>query len=119
MYADDTALCASDNDSIVAANKVTDSEDLEVISKWCADNCLQINRSETLAMFLSRNNVIQSKKSRNANILLLNGSPLQTVSEFQYLLDNKLTFNNSFTTKALSSLRKSQQYLPLSTRKFL
>ncbi len=66
MYADDTALYASDNDPIVAANKVT--EDLEVISKWCADNCLQINRSKTFAMFLSRNNVtvIQSKKSRNA-----------------------------------------------------
>ncbi len=94
MYADDTALYASDTETTVAAKKVT--EDLSAITKWCTDNYLRINQSKTYAMFLSRKNKKQSAERRHANILL-NGSPLQTVHEFRYLgvlLDDELTFKN-------------------------
>ena len=53
MYADDTALYASDINPVVAAQSV--SEDLSSINDWCKDNCLLINQSKTFAMFLSRN----------------------------------------------------------------
>ena len=125
MYADDTALYASDVNTAVAAKRVTD--DLSAIHKWCKSNCLLVNQSKTFAMFLSRNNSKQTSE-RSQTTVLFNGSPLQTVSEFRYLrvlLDSGLTFRNHincFTSKAygaLSSLRKSQKHLPLVTRKLL
>ena len=101
MYADDTALYASDNNAIVAAKRVTDY--LSAIHSWCRDNHLLINQTMTLAMFLSRNNTKQRTEISQAAILL-DGSPLRTVSEFRYLgvlLDSNLSFKshiNSITS---------------------
>ena len=125
MYADDTALYASDNNAIVAAKRVTDN--LSAIHSWCRDNHLLINQTKTLAMFLSQNNTKQRTGISQAAILL-DGSPLRTVSEFCYLgvlLDSDLSFKshiNSITSRAYGALyilRKSQTYLPLKTRKLL
>ena len=125
MYADDTALYASDSNAIVAAKRVTD--DLSAIHSWCKDNHLLINQTKTLAMFLSRNNTKQRTEISQATILL-DGSPLRTVAEFRYLgvlLDSDLSFKshiNFITSRAygaLYTLRKSQTHLPLKTRKLL
>ena len=40
IYADDTALYASDNNAIVAAKRVTDY--LSAIHSWCRDNHLSV-----------------------------------------------------------------------------
>ena len=93
MYADDTVPYASDNNAIVAAKRVTD--DLSAIHSWCRDNHLLINQTKTLAMFLSRNNTKQR---------------------------TEISHINSITSRAygaLYTLRKSQTYLPLKTRKVL
>ena len=125
MYADDTALYVSDNNAIIAAKRVTNN--LTAIHSWCRDNHLLINPTKTLAMFFSQNNTKQRTEISQAAILL-DGSPLRTVSEFQYLgvlLDSNLSFKshiNSITSRAygaLCTLRKSQTYLLLKTRKLL
>ena len=109
----------------LAAKRVTN--DLTAIHSWCRNNHLLINQTKTLAMFLSRNNTKQRTEISQAAILL-DGSPLRTVSEFRYLgvlLDSDLSFKNhiNYITSraygALCTLRKSQTYLPLKTRKLL
>ena len=125
MYADDTALYASDKNIIAAASRAT--KDLAAIQNWCKDNCLQINHKKNFAMFLARNKV-ELQNGRNQAHILLDGSALQTVSEVRYLgvlIDSTLSFKghiDSITSKAygaLSTLRKVQTYLPLNTRKLL
>ena len=119
MYADDTALYASDNNAIVAAKRVTD--DLSAIHSWCRDNHLLINQTKSLAMFLSRNNTKQRTEISQAAILL-DGSPLRTVSEFRYLgvlLDSNLSFKshiNSITSRAYGALY-TQEITDLSAAK--
>ena len=98
MYADDTALYASDTNPAVAAQRV--SEDLSSINDWCKDNCLLINQSKTLAMFLSRNNKQQIIEAS----ILLDGSPLHTVTECRYLgvlLESALTFKSHINSITL------------------
>ena len=53
MYADDTALYASENSAVTAARRV--AEDLSAIHNWCINNHLSINHKKTVAMFLLRN----------------------------------------------------------------
>ena len=78
MYADDTALYASHSNAITAAKVVSD--DQAKIHNWCFENSLIINCKKTYAMFLSRNKVNIFQQRKNATIIL-NGSPLKSVSE--------------------------------------
>ena len=82
MYADDTELYASHSNAITAAKVVSD--DLAKIHNWCFENSLIINSKKTYAMFLSRNKVNILQQRNNATIIL-DGSPLKTVSEICYL----------------------------------
>ena len=100
MYADDTALYASDSNAIVAAKRVTD--DLSAIHSWCTKQRTEISQAT----------------------IVLDGSPLRIVAEFRYLgvlLDSDLSFKshiNFITSRAygaLYTLRKSQTHLPLKT----
>ena len=125
MYADDTALYASHSNAITAAKVVSD--DLAKIHNWCFENSLIINSKKTYAMFLSRNKVNILQQRNNATIIL-DGSPLKTVSEICYLgvhIDSALSFKNhinSIISKAygaLKTLSRVQRYLPLVTRKML
>ena len=125
MYADDTALYASHSNAITAAKVVSD--DLAKIHNWCFENSLIINSKKTYAMFLSRNKVNILQQRNNASIIL-DGSPLKTVSEICYLgvhIDSALSFKNhinciiSKAYGALKTLSRVQRYLPLVTRKML
>ena len=122
MYADDTALYASHSNAITVAKVVSD--DLAKIHNWCFENSLIINSKKTYAMFLSRNKVNILQQCNNATIIM-DGSPLKTVSEICYLgihIDSALSHINSIISKAygaLKTLSRVQRYLPLVTRKML
>ena len=78
-------------------------------------------------MFLSRNEVNSLQQRKNATIIL-DGSPLKSVSEICYLgvhIDSALSSKNhrnsiiSIAYRALKTLSRVQRYLPLVTRKML
>ena len=111
MYAEDTALYASDVDTTVASKRVTD--DLSSTHKWCKDNSLEVHQSKTYAMFLSRNKSKRTRERKQATVLF-NGSPFQTVSEFRYLrvlLDDGLSFKKHI--KSLTSREWANRLPPI------
>ena len=91
LYADDTVLFTSNPDFGKATSDL--QEDINSLSDWCNNNGIMANTDKTKVMVFGNPTVL--KKVSQPKIML-NGVPLQVVSEYKYLgvtLDNYLTFN--------------------------
>ena len=77
QYADDTVLyriIRSANDTVILQN------DLDIISKWCTDNRMQLNSDKCKIMHVTRS------RSQIPTTYLLQGShPLEVVDSYKYL----------------------------------
>lgn len=90
MYADDTVVFVHANSAAQAADLL--SKSMQKITEWLNQNCLQLNISKTVCMFLSK-----SKSRCVEPDIVVAGERIQVVSEFKYLgvyIDNNLTFKS-------------------------
>ena len=112
----------AEDDASIAAELMT--RELEAIPMWCVWNHFRINQTKTVALFVSR----FRRKTNKPHSILLDGSPIEEVSENNYLgvtFDSSLSFKGHVkrtTAKAygaLKTLRHTQDSLPIVSRNLL
>ena len=120
LFADDTCLLVTEDNSQIPRNTITD--ELNRLSIWCSANKLTINLSKTCVLFIPPKLTINSNFS--SFFLSSNDNPINTVSSTKYLgvfIYNKLNFKEHILTleneiaRSVGILSKVRYNFPLKT----
>ena len=123
LYADDTALVASDKCPKTLKMKI--ETDLRNITSWCNANKLKLNLSKTQCIYFGTNHSLKNIKGTEYN-LKLDGVEITRSKSVSYLgihLDEKLSFSDHInfickkTSQALGSLSSIKHLFPIPVRK--
>ena len=91
LYADDTVLYLANINFGITAHKM--QEDINALSSWCMDNCIQMNMDKTKVMLFGNANKLEQLPLFEIKV---NNILLQIVPNYKYLgmtLDHQLNYN--------------------------
>uniref|UniRef100_A0A3P9HG26 ribonuclease H n=1 Tax=Oryzias latipes TaxID=8090 RepID=A0A3P9HG26_ORYLA len=100
LYADDAVIYVHARDGYQAAQELTSA--MNKVSEWLQKSQLILNVSKTVCMYFSK-----SSTNQDTPPVLINGTAIQSVSEYKYLgitIDTQLTFK-SHIKKVVNSIK--------------
>ena len=117
LYADDSQIFATSNDSVTLANDL--NSDLENVTDWLNVNKLQSHPSKTKLMVIgSKQNLINKTGDLHTSIFMNNNLASPVISNLGVDLDHKLTFHTYIEEickkicSGIGVLRRIRQFVP-------